>query len=106
MIGFKILIVAVTIARTIASPEVQTRTVRECLSPAEAREAVARGGLALPAAAQRQAMAHVQAEPLRNRLCRWNNDLVYEITLLRLDGKLAHVFVAARNGLIVKSIDD
>lgn len=74
-----------------------------CLTPAESREAVAQHNLARPGKAQREAAAHAQAEPLRSRLCRWNTEFVYDITLLRRDGKVTHVFVKAADGMIVNT---
>ena len=71
-------------------------------SEAEPREAVRSHRLAAPAAAQREAARHAGAELLRGRLCRWNDDYVYEISLLRHDGKVMHVFVSARDGLVIE----
>ena len=76
---------------------------RQCLNPAEAREAVARNKLTDPAAALRSASAVAHADPLRSRLCRWNEDYVYEITLLRRDGKVMNVFIKAEDGSLVNA---
>jgi uncharacterized membrane protein YkoI len=74
---------------------------RECLNAAETREAVAAHKLASPLIVQRTAAAHASADPLRSRLCRWNDDYVYEITLLRRDGKVVRVFIKATDGVVV-----
>lgn len=74
------------------------------MSENETREAVRTHKLAPPGSAQRAAAADSRAEPLRNRLCRWNSEFVYEITLLRRDGKVAHVFVRANDGTTIENI--
>ena len=76
---------------------------RLCLSPAETREAILDNKLADPMSALRTAAAHARAEALRSRLCRWNEDFVYEITLLRRDGKVLHVFIKATDGSVVNA---
>ena len=76
---------------------------RQCLNPAEAREAVARNKFTDPAAALRSAAAIAHADPLRSRLCRWNEDYVYEITLLRRDGKVMNIFLKAEDGSLVNA---
>jgi uncharacterized membrane protein YkoI len=40
-----------------------------------------------------------QTEPLRSRLCRWNDRFVYEMVLLRRDGKVVRVFIDAIDGV-------
>jgi uncharacterized membrane protein YkoI len=76
------------------------QTARQCLNAAETREAVQEKKLTDPTAALKTAAAHARAEALRSRLCRWNDDYVYEITLLRRDGKVMHVNVRAADGQI------
>ena len=73
----------------------------DCLTAAEARDLLRGQPLATVAVAQGEAARRAHAEPLRSRLCRWNNELVYEIILLRRDGKLTRVSVRAKDGLIV-----
>lgn len=80
-----------------------TPPARTCLNAVETRQAVEMHKLADPGAALRSAAAHARAEPLRTRLCRWNDDFIYEITLLRRDGKVMHVNVRALDGEIVVS---
>ncbi len=74
---------------------------RACLNPGDAREAVTNNRFTDPASALRSAAAIAHAEPLRSRLCRWNEDYVYEITLLRRDGKVLRVFIKAEDGSLV-----
>jgi hypothetical protein len=89
-----------------AAGEPAREPARTCLSPEETREVAATHKLAGPLAAQRTAAQHVRAEPLRSRLCRWNDEYVYEITLLRRDGKVMRVYVKAADGLIVGGNDN
>jgi uncharacterized membrane protein YkoI len=75
---------------------------RVCLDAAETREAIVEHKLANPVSAQRQAAArHAGGEFLRSRLCRWNDDYIYEISLLTRDGHVAQVFVRAADGRVV-----
>jgi len=75
--------------------------VRECLDAAQARAAVAEHKLANPVMAQRSAVKRVPgAELLRSRLCRWNEDFIYEISLLPRDGKVTEIYVRAIDGQI------
>ena len=75
-------------------------TVHACLTPSEAREAVIANKFADPMSALRTAAAHSHAEALRSRLCRWNEEFVYEITLLRRDGKVIKVLIKATDGTL------
>jgi len=72
---------------------------RVCLNAAETRVAVAEHRLADPLAALRAAARKGQTEPLRSRLCRWNDRFVYEMALLRRDGKVVRVFIDAIDGV-------
>ena len=69
-----------------------------CMTPGEARAAIARGKLANPLPALRALARRSQAEPLRSRLCRMDERFVYEMTMLRRDGKVVRVFVDAQDG--------
>ena len=73
-----------------------------CLNPAETREALSQNKFADPAAALRSAAAVSHADPLRSRLCRLKGDFVYEITLLRRDGKVIRVLIKADDGSLVE----
>ena len=72
---------------------------RVCLNAAETRLAVAEHRLADPLATLRAAARKGQAEALRSRLCRWNDRFVYEMALLRRDGKVIRVFIDATDGV-------
>ena len=52
------------------------KRARQCLNAADAREALARNKFTDPAAALRSAAAVAHADPLRSKLCRWNDDYV------------------------------
>ena len=73
---------------------------RTCLTAAETRIVVRENKLTDPGTAQRTAAAQAHAEALRARLCRWNEDYVYEITLLSRDGKVMQVNVRAADGTL------
>lgn len=72
---------------------------RACLNAADTRAAIIAHNLADPLPALRAAARKGQAEPLRLRLCRWNDRFVYETPLLRPDGKIIRVFIDATNGV-------
>ena len=75
---------------------------RVCLDAAQTREAIASLKLANPVVAQRNAAIHVGGgEFLRSRLCRWNEDYIYEISLLLRDGHVTQVYIRAEDGRIV-----
>ena len=75
---------------------------RACLDAAQSRAAVQEHKLANPAVAQRAAARHAGGgEFLRSRLCRWNDEYIYEITLLMRDGKIARVDIRASDGVVV-----
>ena len=77
--------------------EVQQPRALACLPPSEARAVIARNKLANPLPALRSASRRAQAEPLRSRLCRVDERFVYEMTMLRRDGKVVRVFVDAQD---------
>lgn len=77
--------------------DVQQPAAIACMTPAEARTAIARHKLANALPALRSAARRAQAEPLRSRLCRIDERFVYEMTMLRRDGKVVRVFVDAQD---------
>ena len=79
------------------------KPARFCLNPKDARDALDKNKFTDPAAALRSAAAVAHADPLRSRLCRWNEDYVYEITLLRRDGKVMQVVIKADDGSLMTS---
>ena len=83
---------SVTAARPEAAPE------HVCFSAAESREKIHAHGLFEPFQLMRAAASRTRAEPLSVKLCRSKDDLIYELSLLRHDGHIIHVFVNAKNG--------
>ncbi|MDF2120469.1 hypothetical protein PY365_33390 [Roseiarcaceae bacterium H3SJ34-1] len=75
----------------------EAEATRTCLSPSETRETIAQRKLVDPLVSMRNA-TRGGAEPLRTRLCRWGDKFVYEMALLRRDGKVVRVFVDAADG--------
>ena len=89
----------VAITATLATPAAaQAERVRDCLSPQETRESVVAYQLHEPLTLLRDAARETRAEPLNSRLCRWNEQFVYEMSLLRRDGRVLRVFVDAASG--------
>jgi len=78
--------------------EPAAQSIRACLTPSETRAAIARHRLVEPLGALRSAARKAQAEPLRSRLCRRNGRFVYEMALLRRDGRVVRVFLDAASG--------
>ena len=75
----------------------------QCLTTAETREEIASARLVQPLIAMRRAAGDLHAEAVDGRLCRWNNEFIYEISLLRRDGHIVRVLVNAVNGKAVES---
>ncbi|GAC1340053.1 MAG: hypothetical protein NVSMB26_28040 [Beijerinckiaceae bacterium] len=73
----------------------------ECFSTNETREKIASAKLAQPLILIRRAAGDMHADAVNSRLCRWNNELVYEISLLRRDGHIVRLLMDATNGKAV-----
>ncbi len=78
---------------------------RACYSSAETRERVISQNLREPFALMRKASAFAHAEALSGKLCRWKDLDIYEITLLRPDGRVVHVFLNAATGAVVGALN-
>lgn len=78
---------------------------RACYSPAETRERVASLNLREPFELMRRASAFARAEALAGKLCRWDEMDIYEISLLRPDGRVVHVFMNAVTGQVVGGLN-
>jgi uncharacterized membrane protein YkoI len=74
-----------------------------CYSAAQTREKIVAHKLAEPFRILKSAAARFQAETIGIKLCRWGEDLVYEISLLRRDGHVIHAFVNANTAQVVGS---
>lgn len=72
--------------------------IRTCFNSAETREKITSRRLSEPFRLLRGAAGRAQGEALRAKLCRWNDDYVYEIALLRRDGHIIHVYLNATSG--------
>jgi hypothetical protein len=70
----------------------------ECFSVAQTREKIAQHRLAEPFPLMRAESSANQAEALSTRLCRHGESFLYEINLLRRDGRVVRVFVDAVSG--------
>jgi uncharacterized membrane protein YkoI len=75
---------------------------KNCLSAAETREEIKAHGLKEPFAALKSAAQHYKAEALSARLCRIDDEFVYEIALLHKDGRYFHAHVDATTGKLVE----
>jgi uncharacterized membrane protein YkoI len=71
---------------------------RICFSTAETRDKIAADGLSEPFQTMQSAAAMAQAEAIGAKLCRRSDELVYEISLLRLDGRVFQILVDAKTG--------
>ncbi len=94
-------VLSATLASPVAAQAADAR--RACLSASETRESVSAHQLREPMALLREAAAQTRAEPLGARLCRWNEQFVYEMSLLRRDGRVVRVFVDAASGARVNA---
>ena len=72
-----------------------------CLPPSETREEIKTRHLLEPFAVLKSAAAQFKAEALSAKLCRNADELVYEIALLRRDGRLLHVVTSAATGKLI-----
>ena len=77
---------------------------RACLSQGEAREKIAQLRLTDPVNATHAGRS--EGEALRTRLCRWKQDsFVYEVYVLRRDGRVVRLYINAQNGQSVSAAD-
>src|SRR5579863_7397167 len=75
----------------------------ECYSAAQTREKIASRKLAEPFRLLVSAATRYQAEPLGVRLCRHKEQLIYEISVLRANGRVVHVFANAVTGQVLNA---
>ncbi len=94
----KIAFVVVSAALSPAEAGAADRTPLQCLPIAETRQLIADRQLADPFATMQAASAAAHGEPIGAKLCRDNEDLVYEISLLRRDGRVMRIYVDAATG--------
>ena len=90
---------AMTAAGGVAADDVNRPVPeRACFNAPETHEKIQANGLADPFALLRAQAAAQGAEPIAVKLCRHGDLFVYEIDLLRRDGRLIHSRVDARSG--------
>jgi hypothetical protein len=70
----------------------------ECFSVAQTRQKIAQHQLAEPFPLMRAESSANQADALSTRLCRIGELFLYEINLLRRDGRVIRIFVDAASG--------
>lgn len=78
---------------------------RVCLTAGQAREMIGRHKLAEPFRLMKGVVHRFQAEAIGVKLCRRKDEFIYEISLLRRDGRVIHVFLNAVNGKILRAIN-
>jgi uncharacterized membrane protein YkoI len=75
--------------------------VRACLNQKERRAEIESGRVVQLAAAMHAAKSHMPGTVVRARLCRGHNGLVYVLTVLARDGKVAQLTVDAVKGTLI-----
>lgn len=76
----------------------ETGPATECYTVAQTREKIAQHGLADPVPLLRKAGSENQGEPLAARLCRKGEVFIYDITVMRRDGRIERVPINAADG--------
>lgn len=102
MIFFIVVIIAAYLGSG-AAARTEPEQERVCFSAAETRDKILAHGLFEPFRAMRSAAGRLQAEAIGIKLCRWSEELVYEMSLLRHDGRVIHVFIDAKTGQAIGS---
>jgi uncharacterized membrane protein YkoI len=102
MVYFIAVIVAAYLGSS-AAARAEPEPDRVCFSTAETREKILAHGLFEPFRVMRSAANRSQAEAIGVKLCRWSEELVYEMSLLRRDGRVIHVFIDAKTGQAIGS---
>jgi hypothetical protein len=92
------LLAFVALAPVAASAQMAIPQPRTCYSAAETRQKIAEDKLAEPFPLMRNEAAEHRAEAIGVRLCSAGEGLVYEIDLLRKDGRLIHTILDATTG--------
>ena len=85
-----------------ADGEARQGPKRVCLSQAETREEIKARHLREPFAVLKHAALRYKSEALSAKLCRIDDEFVYEIALLHKDGKYFRVHVNATSGKYVE----
>ena len=98
-----IAVIAAAYLGSSAAARTEPELDRVCFSTAETREKILAHGLFEPFRVMRSTASRSQAEAIGVKLCRWNEELVYEMSLLHRDGRVIHVFVNAKTGVVIVS---
>ncbi len=77
-----------------------------CFSIPQARIEIARNHLAGSFKVMAEIAKQYRSEALAGKLCRKGELFIYEVTLLRHDGRVIHVFANARDGHVTKARND
>jgi len=97
---------AVRATHVVRAPHaVRTTHERVCLTAAQAREMIALHRLAEPFRLMKAVAHRFQGEALRVKLCRRKDEFIYEISLLRRDGRVIHVVVNAVTGKVIRAVN-
>ena len=88
-------------ARAAEAAEAHVVSKPVCLPPSEAREEIKAHHLLEPFAVLKSAAAQFKAEALSAKLCRLDEEFVYEIALLHRDGRFVHVVMNAATGKFI-----
>jgi uncharacterized membrane protein YkoI len=81
----------------------QAEPERVCFTAAETREKILAHGLFEPFHVMRSAASRLQAEAIVVKLCRLRGELVYELSLLRHDGRVIRLSIDAKTGQLISS---
>lgn len=71
---------------------------RDCVPQSETAELVAEHHLIRPVIVLRSASVQMGGEAVSAKLCRWGLAFVYEIAVLKKDGRITHAFINAATG--------
>jgi uncharacterized membrane protein YkoI len=88
----------VAVVLAFAAPVRAEEGAFQCYPTAETRHLIADRRLIDPFASMQAASSVAQAEPIAARLCRDHEGLVYEISMLRRDGRVLRIYLDATNG--------
>jgi uncharacterized membrane protein YkoI len=92
-----VIVVAAQLGSSVAAKS-EPAEERVCFTTAETREKIVAHGLSDPFHAMRNAAARLQAQVVGAKLCRKREELVYELSLLRHDGRIIHLSIDAKTG--------
>jgi len=89
---------ALSLSLLLAAASPSAAEGRSCFSAEQTRSQIAAHKLVEPFKLMKEAGSETKGEPIGVKLCRWNENLVYEISVLRRDGRVLHVFMDAATG--------